>query len=592
MDLIQNAAILITISLVWVIIVYLGIKVKIGNQTIKDKRTLLGGLLLFVALVAIFFAVTAIYEHVESTEFCGTFCHVMEPFYESYINPGTNPMMSTHASYDISCGNCHNEPGIVGTIQGLSAALPEAYYYYTNNYDPDDLHGHVSREACLKCHDGKTASIPGSVTTIGETIIDPHQNDIACSDCHAAHSEEISGLTKDSCTICHGTHIEDFEEKLERHSNRAGSDCMDCHNRNHPEDARVSFTEYPSLITTEFCSDCHDGEFIRYSNNIHSYVKCIDCHSEHATLSIDFDICDKCHDLPNWHNFDLTGCLYCHNTSIIHSEIVYDPDSKDKPQIPTETCKDCHEGNAIIVTPGDVTTSIGTVTNPHKDDRECSDCHVYHHEGFSGLDKEACSICHGILINNFEEKLELHTTRAGETCMDCHDREHPSDAKIPFATYPSLINNEFCSDCHDVEYSAYISSFSPEAMELYGGNGCIDCHSEHRIIDAPHQTISPYDECINCHSNYNDPGSIHVRTEVSYLGVPSISSDFCKSCHEEQTSGYESGVHAYVNCITCHNDHGLIRIDFTACSKCHDPPTWHDTSLTTCVNCHDDLSIH
>ena len=108
MDLIENAVILIIISLVWVIIVYLGLKLKIGNQNTKDKRTLLGGLLLFVAILAIFFAVTAIYEYAESTEFCGNFCHVMVPFYESYVNPGNNPMMSTHAAYDVSCSNCHN----------------------------------------------------------------------------------------------------------------------------------------------------------------------------------------------------------------------------------------------------------------------------------------------------------------------------------------------------------------------------------------------------------------------------------------------------------------------------------------------------
>ena len=757
MELFNSAIILIIIALIWTAIIFLSIKRMMGQQNKKDKNILLGGLLLFVVLATLFVVVAFVYEEVESPGFCGTFCHVMNPYYEDYIHPGGNEMMAVHVAEEVTCSNCHNDPGIVGTIEGLSAALPEAIIYFTNSYDVDDLGGDVSRAACLKCHDGSIAIIPGEVTTALNTSANPHNDEKKCTECHNPHLEG-SGLGNDACSVCHGTEIENFEEKLIAHSDRVGANCMECHNRDHPENAKILFSEVPELIDIDFCSDCHSEDKERLKTKVHKSKDCMDCHSEHATLGIEFDNCgDPCHNPPTGHDTSTTGCSFCHDTTKIHLATGYessdsfsdvicsnchnaedsaytasftpksleiygdngcidchsDHETKNYPHIITgsfnncischsnynqpstihdrtevsfegfsginkdfcsdchqeevdrlsqgahtfKECTDCHGDHAIIQvdfdnclschgekipdwhdesqgecsschntelihsgsgsgsggsssgnsclschdgTPGPIppetaTTAIGITVNPHESDKLCNDCHddSNHQTGvvYNGLSKEACLVCHGTAIDNFEGKLDSHSNRAGLDCMNCHDREHPTNAKIPFTDYPSMINDEFCSDCHSAEYSSYTSSFTGDSLTFYGDTGCKDCHSEHKDINYPHRKTPPYDICSNCHNSYDQETTVHDRTELSYLGFPDLENDFCSDCHNDEFVSHGEKGHSDINCNICHSDH-KIRIEFNECDTegCHESIVGdfdHDTSMDKCIDiCH------
>jgi len=457
----------------------------IGRQIKKDKWMLFGGLMLFFAMVVIVVAGTVAFEYIESPQFCGTFCHVMNPYYDSFQYPGNNSIMAVHLETEIKCSNCHDEPGIIGKIEGLLSAIPEAYYYYTNTYDPDNLGGEFSREACLKCHDDTIASAPGVVKTTTDEYIDPHIDEKRCTNCHNLHHKGF-GLSETSCAVCHGISYNNFDEMLTDHGIRTELECMECHDRLHPDNAKISFTEYPTIINTEFCSDCHGDDVDRLYIESHEANSCMDCHNEHGVLSINFKNCDNsCHKPPSNHDKTTIHCSVCHDLSTIHIE--------------------------------------------------------------PGID-------------------------LGESFLDID-----------------------CAYCHPVENSAYEETFTKKSLEIYGENRCFKCHSEHNVIIYPHPITSPFDDCINCHSNYNKPRTVHDRTGISYKDFPGLINDFCSDCHYDETLKFNRELHNSLQCVECHGEHNIIKVEFKNCESCHDIPSDHDSSVKSCSGstCHlDTRSIH
>ncbi len=563
MELLNSAIIIILIALIWTAIIFLSFKRMVGQQNKRDKKMLLGGLLLFVALATLFVVVAFVYEEVESPGFCGTFCHVMNPYYEDYIHPGDNEMMAVHVAEEVTCSNCHNEPGIVGTIEGLAAAVPEAIIYFTNSYDVDDLGGDVSRAACLKCHDGSIAIIPGEVTTAIDTIANPHNDEKKCTECHNPHLEG-SGLGNEACSVCHGTEIDDFEEKLIAHSDRVEEDCMSCHNREHPENAMILFSEFPSLINEEFCSDCHIDDLERLNEKPHKSKTCTDCHDEHDSVSIQFSDCNEpCHNPPSDHDTSTSNCSVCHDTTKIHLI------SADLGEFSDIICSNCHEAENTAFESSFTPRSLEIYG-----ENGCVDCHSEHQE-----------------IN-----YPHITTTPFDNCESCHNTYNkPSTVhdrtEISYTGFSEL-TDEFCSECHSNEYSSYTSSFTDDSLLFYGENGCIDCHSEHEAVSYPHRKTSPYDVCSNCHNSYDQETTVHDRTELSYLGFSDLENDFCSDCHTDEFESFGVSLHSARDCADCHSDH-KIRVEFEECDAegCHEQVIIdyeHDTSMNKCIDtpCH------
>jgi hypothetical protein len=469
MDLLNSIIVFFLLGFIWTAIVFLSFKKFSGQNIKRDSRMLFGGLLLFLALAALFFVGTLVFEEVESSEFCGTSCHVMEPFYETYEEPENNKIMTTHVDNDITCANCHDKPRIDGKIYSLSLAIPEAVYYYTGSYDPDDLGGHVTPEYCLKCHDGSVAEKPGEVeTTIKGTFANPHEDKPDCVECHNPHQDGM-GLTENACTVCHGTNIENFATNLDNHGiTSQEDDCMDCHDRWHqPEnpishDARIPFNDssVKDVINDEFCADCHDEPFSGFSNwpdeKKSIYSDCTNaCHIEHKyspeliphnnTQKPYPENCFKCHD----------GGVEDHDFSnVCYSGFV--------DQINNEYCKSCHQTQYTLI-------------KDHSSD-ECTKCHEEHaiipsteHSTISPFDE--CSTCH--------QKLSTEHNLTDVSLSDFPDEPN---------------QNEFCQSCHSEVYDRLDGS-------IHETRDCLECHNPDSHQENVEKNLSvQFDGCTVCHT--------------------------------------------------------------------------------------------
>ena len=211
MELLNSVLILIAIGLLWLLIVFFAFQKVAKKQQKGDKAMLFFGLLLFFVIGAVFVIGAGAVEFVDSPYFCGEVCHPMEPYYQSYENPGNNTMMATHETDEVTCANCHDGPMITGKVYALTVtSSKELFITATGNYDEDHLGGHVPNDRCTKCHDGSVAHEPGNVTSAIYLPVNPHNGTGNCAECHDPHMIGES-LTEEACSVCHGTEIPDFE---------------------------------------------------------------------------------------------------------------------------------------------------------------------------------------------------------------------------------------------------------------------------------------------------------------------------------------------------------------------------------------------
>jgi hypothetical protein len=574
------------IAFLWAFIMFgvlrSGFKVK--------KKSLIGILFFFIALGVIILLMGVVIEYMESPEFCGKTCHPradiivhdapMEPFYDSYKEPGNNTIMSVHEEHEVVCAGCHDNPGIVGKAEAYIGAIPEMFNYITGNYDPDDLGGHYSNEKCLKCHDGEYALEPGEVITFLNTTIDPHDDDMDCVDCHQPH-QKGTGETEEACNVCHGTEIEDFVERIDAHGvtteSKEDEDCMACHNREHnreePElgSARIPFSEVQDIINDEFCSDCHETQYDAVSDWTDTeqslYGDCTStCHTDHniketphITVAPFEDNCDLCH----------SSGVEAHTLSDI-SFINYTYD------IESEFCSDCHKTQY---------DAFGGWQDSQK--------------GFYGDCTESCHVEH-----RDSNAPHLTTAPYEDNCNSCHldDIEKHSLMNITYLNFPSDIENEFCSDCHNTQYVAY--SEWQEPKKSFYGDCAESCHSEHKESVAPHSVIAPYEN--NCDSCHLDGIESHSLKNITYSQFTSdIENEFCSKCHSTEYDTLQLRNHSKRDCLDCHSDHGKVQVlDFSDCTLCHnegqvvsgkelnDIPSSHDEDRTDCSKCHNIDPIH
>lgn len=322
--------------------------------------------------------------------------------------------------------------------------------------------------------------------------------------------------------------------------------------------------------------------------------------------------CTGCHVGPGWKG-QVGSFLNVPWETVSEAFNLYEPGDLDG-EVPAGWCLKCHDGD-IAAKPGNVTTAIGTLANPHDDDEgegedgededgedddeegdedECASCHTPHMPG-TGLSFRTCSICHGTVMPDFRSSLRAHAERVNASCLSCHDRAHPEDAEVPFVEAAGTASEDFCSDCHGPEVAAYDGSATEGSRELYGE--CVDCHGSHDSVPPPHPAAPDYGNCTSCHGPLALPGGIHNRTSVSYLGVDDVGNELCAPCHADQVEGLaDEEDHEDLDCVACHSEHLRLRVDFTACDDCHeDIPGGHNVNTARCNrnDCHEgDFDYH
>jgi hypothetical protein len=283
--------------------------------------------LVIVALTILVFVsagTAVVYE--SKPGFCKS-CHAMER-----ANAGLG--VSIHKN--ISCGSCHQEPGILGSLsQRLEYAEMLAEYLGLFGKVSSSS---VSNRACIRCHD--------------------------------AVSDKI--ITKGALRVEHKNLL------------KAGGNCLDCHN-----EPRLFHSEINRLVDSDMtrCMSCHD--------NKKASADCRTCHvqktaSKPKTVNDRFSkaevaesaTCRSCHEVKK--------CLGCHDIQLPHQEAWIGGGHAYNSIISKELCFECHEEEDCL--------TCHKVLNPHgKDWRKshgveskvsidpCAECHNY---------ERFCMLCH------------------------------------------------------------------------------------------------------------------------------------------------------------------------------------------------------
>jgi predicted CXXCH cytochrome family protein len=363
-----------------------------------SRRAFAYSMLIPVMLAVVFLGFFAFYEYHETAGFCGEMCHSMEPKYEGYLEPENNKMMITHKEEDVPCTGCHVGPGWTGQVEALTAVPWEFISEAFDLYDLDDLGGAMHEEQCWKCHDGSHATKPGVVYDVLGDPIDPHTGEDTCFNCHPAHSAGF-GVSLDTCELCHGHALEDWDTSMDKHGERTGGECLDCHDRNHPEDARVPWEDVEEILDSDFCNDCHPTEYDNWvttatNASLELYGECVDCHDEHLTsdpfhlVNGKYDDCSACH--PSFNEtggtHDRTNVTYLGQTGVdndlcevCHLDQIEDLDDNKQ-----------HRGLDCVYCHGDHLEEIQVTFD------ECTICHSdgiipdWHDEDTDGCTKSAC----------------------------------------------------------------------------------------------------------------------------------------------------------------------------------------------------------
>jgi nitrate/TMAO reductase-like tetraheme cytochrome c subunit len=110
------------------------------------------GLLIAVALFILTFGALSVagvktYQYTESSEFCGTLCHTMDPQYARY---------ERSAHENVECAQCHIGPGTSFFVKSKIDGIRQVYAMATNTYSrpiKSPVHNlRPSRETCETCH--------------------------------------------------------------------------------------------------------------------------------------------------------------------------------------------------------------------------------------------------------------------------------------------------------------------------------------------------------------------------------------------------------------------------------------------------------
>ncbi|MBN1483801.1 MAG: NapC/NirT family cytochrome c [Chloroflexia bacterium] len=103
--------------------------------------------LLLVAGIVAYLAIYSLLEWANSTEFCGTTCHVMDPEYTAYQS-------SFHSR--VRCAECHVGPGLAAEVEAKWQGIRELWLNVTQTYEkpiPSPVESlRPAKDTCERCH--------------------------------------------------------------------------------------------------------------------------------------------------------------------------------------------------------------------------------------------------------------------------------------------------------------------------------------------------------------------------------------------------------------------------------------------------------
>jgi len=367
-----------------------------------------------------------------------------------------------------------------------------------------------------------------------------------------SHSE-LEGMA--NCTQCH-----DIGKKV------PDAKCLSCHE------------EIQSLMTADrgyhASDDVISGE-------------CIDCHSEHHGRKFDmvrFDTENFDHDLTG---YELLGQ---------HGRI---------------DCRDCHKPDFIADT--DIRMRKKTWLGM---DTECLACHVDYHQETLGQD---CASCHDFeafrpapLFDHDETEYTLEGQHTDVECISCHAIETRNGKEFQIFKGLSFGDCVSCHDdphwnlpgkcrtCHDVNgfevfmgkslFNHELTAFS--LKDSHSSLDCFECHSQGLEASSIFRDLKGILEtdCMSCHDDVHEGkfglDCARCHNTISFMDL-NADIDFDHSLTDYNLEG----LHANVECKSCHKSSFTDPIDFSYCRNCHED--YHngqfvqsDGQIQDCGECH------
>jgi nitrate/TMAO reductase-like tetraheme cytochrome c subunit len=236
-----------------------------------------------VALVAIvgalaFFPMSA---YTDRPAFCPS-CHGMKPFYDAW---------QTSAHKDISCIECHVEPGYRNRTLHKFVALQEVYAEVFTHATYPNYNAEIPDSRCLRCH----PDVPTKVPSAGKFSHHMHlDRGVGCAKCHATSGHKVTfaalyeaGVLNSANAPAGATYVgEELQGAPGKHRALRGHKPVPCANCHDQATLQCSFCHEPP--TKHFganCRQCHKPSvpfktFMHPPSGEHRYTSqpCAKCH--------------------------------------------------------------------------------------------------------------------------------------------------------------------------------------------------------------------------------------------------------------------------------------------------------------------------
>jgi len=262
----------------------------------------------------------------ESDKFCGTDCHEMWPYRDTWAKSSHN---------DVECVKCHIPPGAVNFALTKLYASREVWVHVTGQVKaPIKVTRHISDGTCARsgCH---TDAETGKTLSLGKPATVKFQHG---SEGHAAAQ----------CISCHAALVHEGAPGVTAPPAKSMPSCFTCHTDG-PKDC--SYCHKPPHEDRGPCQDCHNisswtqgKDFAHPGGRLvgkHAQVSCETCHTKGTNVKPDG--CVDCH--GDQHN-GLPSCVDCHTLKgFIPSTYVH---PQEGPHVPAGEeplqCDACHQG--------------------------------------------------------------------------------------------------------------------------------------------------------------------------------------------------------------------------------------------------------
>jgi hypothetical protein len=229
--------------------------------------------------------------------------------------------------------------------------------------------------------------------------------------------------------------------------------------------------------------------------------------------------------------------------------------------------------------------SPGDLSAAHANLEGISNCTQCHELGKKVLDSK-CLDCHTEIATRINNNKGYHATEEvkGKSCTQCHSEHHGRDFDLKHLDEEAFDHditgfhlegehvNQDCKACHKAEFVVADDVKEKKSTFLGLSQECLSCHKDYH-----RETLT--DNCTDCHgfdSFKPAPGFDHDKTDFTLLG--SHKKVDCIDCHKKELMGGETFQHfsnvAHSNCTSCHEDVHDNKFGQN-CTKCHSEESFH-----------------